>query len=131
VEANPQQSDAARAERGVHNPDIVDLIRGDAESGEAVLLALERRPWFDTDLQMAQLREKLNSYFAYVLDGHFAQHYPQYAHAPVRVQLEHLEPAPEEVAVVLREASLVAARHGLRFVARRLAHPDDHRAPWE
>ncbi len=74
--------------RGVHNPRVVDLIRLDAESDEVVLLMVEERPWGTVPEQFGQLEDKFNSYLSYVLGGHLAEEYPQYAGKRVCFELE-------------------------------------------
>jgi hypothetical protein len=74
--------------RGVHNPRVVDLIRLDAESGEVVLLMVEERAWGSVPEQFGQLEDKFNSYLSYVLGGHLAEEYPQYAGRRVCFELE-------------------------------------------
>lgn len=81
-------SQEPREPRGVHNPRVVDLIRLDAESDEVVLLMLEERSWGTAPEQFSQLEAKFNSYLSYVLDGHLASDYPEYAGKRVRLELE-------------------------------------------
>ena len=81
-------SEEARESRGVHNPRVVDLIRLDAESDEVVLLMVEERAWGTVPEQFGQIEDKFNSYLAYVMGGHLAQEYPQYAGKRVRFELE-------------------------------------------
>jgi hypothetical protein len=87
----------APQERGVHNPHVVDLITDDRETGEVVLVMLERRPWGTDPEQLRQLEAKFNSYLEYVLGGHLVKQYPQYAEMPVRFQIDCADnPHPED-----------------------------------
>jgi hypothetical protein len=81
-------TEESRESRGVHNPRVVDLIRLDAESDEVVLLMVEERTWGAVPEQFGQLEEKFNSYLSYVMGGHLAEEYPQYAGKRVRFELE-------------------------------------------
>ncbi|NJL28559.1 MAG: hypothetical protein HC897_12050 [Thermoanaerobaculia bacterium] len=117
--------------RGVENPAIIDLITTDKASGEAVLVMIEERPWTLGEAQLEQLDAKLNAYFAYVLDGHFAEQYPEYLGEPVRFQLDTLhEPSPAARGM-LRMATQIAHQHGLDFLVREVAQGEIGRAPWE
>jgi hypothetical protein len=87
----------ARERRGVQNPRVVDLIAEDDSGGEVVLVMLEERPWGAHPEQLRQLEAKFNSYLEYVLGGHLAEQYPQYAGRPVRFQLDcAANPRPED-----------------------------------
>ena len=74
-------------ERGVHNPRVVDLVTRDEGTGEVVLVMVEERPW-QGEAQLRQVEAKFNAYFEYVVGGHLATQYPQYAELPVRIQLD-------------------------------------------
>lgn len=118
--------------RGVENPRIVDLIAPDPAEGEVVLAILEGRLWSDGRGQLEEHEEKLNSYFAYVLDGHLATQYPQYADMPVRIELRCADPPGEAQQPFFAAAAKFAASQGMRFVVE--VDPDPfgrHRAPWE
>ena len=94
---NSQVGDTNDFTRGVKNPRVIDLIAFDAQADEAVLSMIEERPWGRDPQQLDQLAEKFNNYLDYVLDGWFAQQYPQYAGKRVAFVLECLElPAAED-----------------------------------
>ena len=87
----------AEQPRGVANSRVVDLITPDEATGEVVLLMLEERPWAGGDDQLRELEAKFNAYLEYVLGGHLARDYPEYAERPVRFQLDCREhPRPEQ-----------------------------------
>ena len=105
-----------REARGVHNPRVVDLITRDPASGEVVLVMLEERPWGSEADQLRQLEAKFNSYLEYVLGGHMARQYPDYAKLQVRFQLDCVEnPRPEDRAF-FTSMSNFAASEGIRLV---------------
>jgi len=86
-----------RERRGVENPRVVDLITEDDATGEIVLVMLEQRPWGSQPDQLRQVEAKFNSYLEYVLGGHLAAQYPQYAEKSVRFQLDCAgNPRPED-----------------------------------
>ncbi len=101
--------------RGVHNPQVVDLVRMDAERDEVVLLILEERAWGSAPEQLRQLEAKFNSYLSYILDGHMVKQYPQYEGKPVRVALDcATTPGATEQAMLTAMGNFAAAE-GLGF----------------
>lgn len=111
-----QAPEEQREPRGVHNPRVIDLISEDDASGEVVLVMLEERPWESEPDQLRQLEAKFNAYLEYVLGGHLAQQYPEYAARPVRFQLECAEnPRPADSAFFTAMANFAAAE-SIRFV---------------
>lgn len=104
--------------RGVHNPRVVDLVTEDPASDEVVLVMLEERPWQSDPEQLRQLEAKFNAYLEYVLGGHMAKQYPQYADCKVRFQLECAEnPRPADSAFFTAMSNF-AAGEGIRWVVR-------------
>ena len=63
--------------RGVHNPRVIDMITGDSEAGEVVLVMLEDRHWGEVEDHLQQLQEKFNAYLSYVQGQYLAQEYPR------------------------------------------------------
>ena len=103
-------------EPSVENPNVVDLIEVDPESGQVVLAMIERREWNTGAKQLQQIEEKINRYMGYVLDGHLTSHYPQYVGRSVQIRLNCAQ-APCGGAVAFVTAAERAVRaHGLEFV---------------
>jgi Family of unknown function (DUF6572) len=111
-------SEGPREPRGVHNPRVIDLITEDEASGEVVLVMLEERSWGSDPEQMRQLEAKFNAYLEYVLGGHMAVQYPQYADRRVRFQLDCAEnPRPADGAFFTAMTNF-AAGEAIRLVIR-------------
>ncbi len=108
-------SEEARETPGVHNPHVIDLISLDPEANEVVLLMLEERPWGTVPNQLEQLDDKYDSYVSYVLDGHLAKQYPQYADKAVRIQLDCASPPGSQEQVRINAMRNFAASERLRF----------------
>jgi hypothetical protein len=108
-------SEETREARGVHNPQVIDLISLDSEANEVVLVMLEERPWGTVSNQLEQLDDKYNSYVSYVLDGHLAKQYPQYADKAVRIQLDCTSPPGSEEQIRINAMRNFAASERLRF----------------
>jgi len=107
---------AERQPRGVHNPRVVDLVTEDAATGEVVLVMLEERPWGSDPEQLRQLEDKFNSYLGYVLDGHLAAQYPQYAGKAVRFQIDCADNPRAQDRPFLSAMSNFAAAEQIRVV---------------
>ena len=118
-------------ERGVRNPEIIDLISLDSKTGQVVLTMIEDRPWQGIEGGLADLDEKCNRYFVYLLDGFFAEHYPQYRGRSIRVQLDCVEPPPAEAMPLLGGITGFADAHGMEFSIRVIRETDILRAEWE
>ena len=114
---------AEREPRGVHNPRVVDLITSDPATGEVVLVMLERRPFRSQD-QLRELEAKFNAYLEYVLGGHMARQYPDYADRPVRFQLDCAENPRSEDRAFFTAMSNFAAGEQIRLVVRVAADAD-------
>ncbi len=108
-------SEEARETPGVLNPHVIDLISLDPEANEVVLLMLEKRPWGTVPNQLEQLDDKYNSYVSYVLDGHLAKQYPQYADKAVRIQLDCASPPGSQEQVRINAMRNFAVSERLRF----------------
>lgn len=104
-----------REPRGVHNPRVVDLIRLDTQRDEVVLLMLEERAWGAEPEQFRQLEDKFNSYLSYVLGGHLAEEYPQYAGKRVRFELKCAGPPGRRELSLLTAMRHFAAAENLGF----------------
>lgn len=75
----------------VEDINVIDVIAEDPDTGEIVLLMHEPRAWKYGDLQLFQLQEKLNAYLSFALDGEMTAEHPEWAHRPLRVQLDCAE----------------------------------------
>jgi len=83
--------------KGLENAASLDAMAFDEASGELVLAMFEMRPWFDLDLQLYQLQEKLNAYVSFAVDGELAESFPDLADQPVKIQLRSLYEPPQKV----------------------------------
>ena len=108
---------------GITDPRVIDLISLDPEANEVVLLMLEERPWGTVSNQLEQLDDKYNSYVSYVLDGHLAKQYPQYADKAVRIQLDCASPPGAQEQVRINAMRNFAVSERLRFRMNVIAAP--------
>jgi hypothetical protein len=110
-----EQMTAEFGEPGVQNPAIVDLISLDDMSGCVVLTMIERRAWDGGTRQFEQIEEKINRYLGYILDGHLARHYPQYAGRRAQIRLECAEPPAGEATRFVAAAGHAIRAEGVDF----------------
>ncbi len=101
---------------GVENPQVLDLITTDAETGDVLLVMVEQRPWGAHPHQLRQIEEKINRYMAYALDGFLAEQHPQYAGRRVRLRLDCAQPPAGEFERFVAAAQHAARAHGLDLV---------------
>jgi hypothetical protein len=79
---------------------------------------IERRGWGSL-VQLKQLEEKINRYLGYVLDGYFADQYPDYRDRAAALRLDCAEEPPAGEAAEFLEAARDAVRGaGLDLVIR-------------
>lgn len=106
-------------ERGVQNPEIIDLIREDRDQQEVVLHILEKRPWGSDPKQLQQFDEKLNRYLTYILNGFIPKHYPQYDGLPVRICIDCVDkPTDQRVLRFLAGVEHVCEQNDISFAIR-------------
>jgi hypothetical protein len=110
-----EQMIAEFGEPGVENAKMVDLIDVDRVSGKVVLVMIERRPWDASPRQFQQIEEKINRYLGYALEGHLAQHYPQYQGKPVRIRLDCVEEPVGDALRFVRAADHAISAEGIEF----------------
>ena len=103
-------------EPSVENPAIVDLIEVDPASGQVALVMIERRAWDSGPHQFRQIEEKINRYMGYVLEGHLASHYPQYAGQDVQIRLTCAQAPCGDAVTFVSAAERAVRAHGLEFV---------------
>jgi len=102
---------------GVREPGVIDVVAQDAD-GTIVVAMVEDRPWGDDPEQERQLREKINTYAGFVLDGSLVRHYPETEGQPVRIQLDCVEEPTGRIAVVTDHAASELAKLNIGFTAR-------------
>lgn len=99
---------------GIADTQTIDLIAQDAD-GTCVLVMVEDRSWGSAVDQEAQLREKINTYAGFVLDGGLARSYPVTLGRTVRIRLDCAEPPSGHYAHIAAHAAKELAAHGIEF----------------
>lgn len=96
---------------GIADTTTIDLVAEDADGTIAVVLT-HTGPW-DVPGLVPALREKLNVYAGFVLDGGLLSRYPEAAERRVSVRLSTDVEPPTEVQDVLEQATIRLAEHGI------------------
>jgi hypothetical protein len=102
---------------GIQDPDVVDLVGQEAD-GTYLVVMVEERPWGSDPDQPRQLREKINAYASYVLDGTLAKQYPETAGQRIRLQLNCPQEPTGEVAAITVYAAAQLKTLGIGFGVR-------------
>jgi hypothetical protein len=110
---------------GVAHANVVDVVGQDA-LGRFLMIMVESRAWGTDEAQASQLREKINAYAGFILDGSLARHYPETAGQPVDIQLDCAETPRGEFATILEHAAIQLQRLGIGFRVNVTATPLAH-----
>jgi hypothetical protein len=100
---------------GVQHAEIIDMVALD-RAGEYVLIMVEDRPWTGAAAQVHQLRDKINTYALFALDGGMVSRYPDSEGKPVRIQLECRTAPTGAIARLIDLATLRLAEYRVEFV---------------
>jgi hypothetical protein len=74
---------------------------------------VEPRAWGSDAAQASQLKEKINAYAGFIMDGSLARQYPQTARQPVDIQLDCCEPPSGEFVTIINHAAAQLQRIGI------------------
>jgi len=104
---------------GLFDPDQVDLV-GLTESADTVeLFIVQDEPWTGSDAQLQSLRDKVQTYVSYAVDGKMTAAYPETQGLPWRIVL-HAQSGPPDrrTADVIAALSARLPEHGGGFETR-------------
>jgi hypothetical protein len=102
----------------VDNPNVVDFISIEVDTGKVVLTIADHLPWDDDDDEhLGLLREKLNTYLQFIESGELLETYPKAKDRDVIINVAAKFPLTEEAADFYRNAGSITDRMGiaLRF----------------
>lgn len=71
----------------IDNPDVIDVVGTNRESGNIVLTIADHLPWDQDNQHLVLLQAKINRYLEFIEGGQLAQEYPN-AHPGVPVRIE-------------------------------------------
>jgi len=99
---------------GIEDANVIDLVAQDA-TGVCMVVMVETRPWDACPDQPEQLKQKINAYASYILDGALASQYPEIEGQPVHIRLDCPEPPSGEIATIIEWAMRQLREYGVRF----------------
>jgi len=107
---------------GVEQANVVDVVGQDA-SGRYLVIMVESRTWGADNAQASQLKEKINAYVGFIMDGSLARSYPETAGQPVDIQLNCVEAPSGQFAAIVEHTAAWLLRFGIGFRVHVMAGP--------
>jgi hypothetical protein len=99
---------------GLAQTNVVDVVGQDA-SGQYLVIMVESRTWGAEAAQASQLKEKINTYAGFIMNGTLARQYPETAGQPVDIQLNCCEKPSGDFAAIIEHATAQLQRIGIGF----------------
>ncbi|HMF18478.1 MAG TPA: DUF6572 domain-containing protein [Gemmataceae bacterium] len=96
------------------DPNTIDIVVTDPETGKLLLVMTEDRPWKGAALQQ-QFLAKVNAYANYVLAPEFAQEQPGYTPNKVIIKLDCAHQPGKDALLVFDQARVELQKHGIDF----------------
>jgi hypothetical protein len=106
---------------GIHDSEVIDLITRDKTTGEFAMIMTETRPWANSTAQLEELRAKLNTYAAFILDERLAKTYPESVGMAVRIQIDCTNAPSPQVSALVQRATDSLAPYGITVVVNVLS----------
>ena len=103
---------------GVENPNVVDFVGYNEQTPIVTLAMVEERSWNGSEERLMQLQTKINSYLSFVLDGQFAQNYPEYKSKQLAFQLNCALPPDDRSLRFLNEVKGALSEYGIDWVVK-------------
>jgi len=107
---------------GIAQANVVDIV-GQDSSGRFLVIMVESRAWGAEEAQAAQLKEKINAYAGFIMDGSLARKFPETVGEPVDIQLNCPETPTGEFAEILAHAATQLQRVGIGLRVNVTAKP--------
>lgn len=100
---------------GIADTSVVDRIELNPD-GSVTLVMVESREWGADPLQAEQLKQKVNRYTGYAVEGQLFADYPHLAGAAVGIQLECVSEPTGEYAHIVEVTTAGLKQLGVTFV---------------
>lgn len=104
----------------IENPQVVDFVSIDGETGDIVLTITDDLPWDGDHAHLVALQEKLNGYLGFIESGELLASRPEAAGRQVRIALVHREPLTGFATRFLDSARAIIVDAGFGFTWRHL-----------
>ena len=102
---------------GIADTTVIDRIELNPD-GSVALVMTESREWGSDPLQAEQLKQKVNRYTGYVVEGGLVADYPNLAGAAVSIRLDCVSEPHEEFARIVEVTTAGLGRLGVTFLVR-------------
>jgi len=99
---------------GIADTNTIDVVGQDA-TGRFLMIMVETRRWGSDPDQGTQLRQKINAYAGFILDGSLARQHPETLDHPVDIQLDCVETPSGEFAEITDHAAAKLLKLGIGF----------------
>ena len=106
----------------LENPNTVDAIGIEKDTGTAVLTIIDSWDWVDEKRHLLALQEKLNAYFNYIESGEIYESYPKAAGRKIVIDVIGRFPVPQSAMSFFEKANEACAELGIQV--RRTHDPD-------
>jgi len=103
---------------GIADTTVVDRIELHPD-GSVALVMVETREWGSDPLQAEQLKQKVNRYTGYVVEGQLVADYPRFEDAAIGIQLECVSEPTGEFARIVEVTTAGLGRLGITFTVGR------------
>jgi len=85
---------------GLEDSNMIDVVALDRD-GNCLVVMVETRTWSGGSEQREQLKSKVNTYAAYILDGTLNRQYPETIGQPVYIRLDCPEEPTDDIAAIV------------------------------
>ena len=96
----------------------MDLLTFNKKDNEFVFHIIEPRAWTDLSTQLAQLRQKVQSYLTYVIDGELVHDYPESIGRGISFRLDCNQPLRDQANRFVDKTAHTLDELGIRFVVK-------------
>ena len=101
----------------VSDPNVIDIVGVDRQTGEVVLTLCDHLDWNDSEGHLTMLQEKLNRYLTIVESGELAESFPA-KDRQVRIDVAFMHPPSNAAKDFLWQAERIIATAGCRLTWR-------------
>lgn len=103
-----------RFDMSIEDPDVIDIISTDKNSGIVVLSTTDHLEWSDNE-HLYKIQEKINSYLAFIESGEIYESYPKAKGKRIEIEVIFKYPPDEQGICFLNKCSEAVHSAGFRF----------------
>jgi hypothetical protein len=113
---------------GVENSKVIDFVGYNPQTDKVTLAMVEERDWDGSEERLLELQTKINNYMSFVLDGQFAQAYPQYKDKEIEFQLNCSSPPDARTSTFLEQVKNALKQYDITWTMKVQSPPDEFSA---